>query len=364
MRVVVAPDSFKGSASAAQIATAVADGWRGARTGDDLRECPMGDGGEGTLDAFAAAEPAARRVPVTVLGPDDQRVPAQYLLLPDGTAVVELAGTSGLALTDLRRPMRAHTRGFGQAIAAALDAGATRLVLAIGGSGATDGGVGMLTELGARFVSAGGAAIGDGGGALRWVRQADLSGLRPLPARGVQVLSDVTSPLLGGTGAARMFGPQKGASSGQVEQLEQGLRRLAHAVGVDPAMPGAGAAGGTGYALLAWGAELTSGAAAVAAAIGLPELIGAADVVVTGEGRFDGQSSLGKVPTYVRQLAADRRHPTCLVAGLIDAEPAGFAAAVSLVELAGSPAASMADPVRYGRLAGAALATAMTAQNA
>lgn len=359
MRVVVAPDSFKGSASAVEIAAAVAAGWRDARPSDDVILAPMADGGEGTMDAFAAARPTARQVPVRVVGPDDQSVDAGYLLLDDGTAVLELAATSGLHLTGRQRPLEAHTRGFGQAIAAALDAGATRMLLAVGGSGATDGGVGMLRELGGSFLGAGGRPVGDGGGALGELARVDLAGLRPLPAGGAQVLSDVRSPLLGPTGAARLFGPQKGASDADVEVLESGLRRLAELLGVDPAQPGAGAAGGTGYALLAWGAPITSGAAAVAEAIGLPAVIGTADVVITGEGRFDGQSALGKVPGHVGRLADGSGCATGLVAGVIAADASAFDAAVSVAELAGSAAASMASPARYARRAGALLAAAL-----
>ncbi len=233
MRVVIAPDSFKGSATATEVAAAIAAGWRRVRPADQVRTCPMGDGGEGTLEAFAATSPTAQRIPVVVTGPDDQPVTATYLLLEDGTAVVELAGTSGIELTDRRRPLRTHTRGFGQAIAHALRNGASGLVLAIGGSGSTDGGVGMLRELGARFYAADGSDIGDGGGALAKLDRVDLSDLAPLPSRGVQILSDVTSPLLGPTGAAQMFGPQKGADSAQVAQLEQGLARLGAQLGVD-----------------------------------------------------------------------------------------------------------------------------------
>jgi glycerate kinase len=359
MRLVVAPDSFKGSATAAAIAAAVADGWREVRPDDDVEERPMADGGEGTVDAIIAAQPLARRVPVTVVGPDDQAVVTEYLLLPDGSAVVEVANTSGLALTSRERPLQAHTRGFGQAIAAALGGGADRLLLALGGSGSTDGGTGMLSELGARFLAADGTPVGSGGGALVTLHRVELAQLRPLPPGGVQILSDVTAPLLGGAGAARLFGPQKGADGDDVAKLEHGLQRLADCVGLDPSIPGAGAAGGTGYALLAWGGQVTSGAAAVADAIGLPALIATADLVVTGEGRFDGQSELGKVPTYVRRLAADRGRPAFLVAGLIDAEPAGFLAAVSLVQLAGSAAASLAEPIRHARAAGAVLARAV-----
>ena len=148
MRVVIAPDSFKGTASAAEIADAVAVGWRSERPDDDLVLLPMADGGEGTLDAVAAAVPGSERVPVTVTGPDDRPVETAWLRLPDGRALVELAATSGLTLLDGLRPDTAHTTGFGQAIAAALDAGATGLLLGIGGSASTDGGVGALQALG------------------------------------------------------------------------------------------------------------------------------------------------------------------------------------------------------------------------
>ena len=359
MRVLIAPDSFKGSATATEVAGAVAVGWRRARPGDEVSTCPMGDGGEGTLDAFAAMSPTAQRIPVVVNGPDDQPVSAEYLLLEDGTAVIELAATSGIELTDRRRPLETHTRGFGQAIADALRNGATRLVLAIGGSGSTDGGVGMLRELGARFYGADGSDIGDGGGALLDLDRVDLGGLAPLPSRGVQMLSDVTSPLLGPTGAAQMFGPQKGADAVQVAQLEQGLSRLGVQLGPARDSVGAGAAGGTGYALLVWGAQPTSGADAVAEAVALGEHVAAADFVVTGEGRFDGQSGLGKVPSHVLRVALGLGKSVGLVAGSIAAPTAAYAAAVSLVELAGSVDASMADPLRYCDIAGEQMAIAV-----
>ncbi|WP_314149630.1 glycerate kinase, partial [uncultured Leifsonia sp.] len=154
--VVVAPDSFKGSASATEVASALADGWRSVRPGDVVRLAPMADGGEGTLDAFEVAVPGAVRHPVRVTGPSGDEVDASWLLLPDGTALVELAETSGLGLLRRPAPHDAHTIGFGQAIAAALDAGATALLLAIGGSASTDGGAGALTALGARLLDADG----------------------------------------------------------------------------------------------------------------------------------------------------------------------------------------------------------------
>lgn len=359
MRVVMAPDSFKGSLGAAAVADALAQGWRLVRPEDDVRTCPMADGGEGTIDAFEAANPTARRMPITVTGPDDQPVPTEFLRFEDGTAVIELAMTSGLGLTNRRRPLRAHTRGFGQAIAAALDGGAQRLIVAIGGSGSTDGGAGMLRELGARFFDAAGQEIGDGGIGLSDLTRTDLSGMRSLPPEGVTVLSDVTSPLLGPTGAAELFAQQKGASDDEVRLLDGALERLAYVVDGPANTPGAGAAGGTGYGLLVWGAQLALGADGVARAVGLPAAVADADLVVTGEGRFDGQSRYGKVPMYVLGLADELGRATCLVAGLVDAPADRFVASVSLVDLAGSARVSMANPSRYCQAAGRALAGLM-----
>lgn len=355
--VVIAPDSFKGSASAAAIASAVADGWASVRPDDRLVLAPMADGGEGTLDAFELAVPGSVRHRLSVLGPDGAEVEASWLQLPDGTGVVELAETSGLALMPVLAPLEAHTFGFGQAIAAALAAGVPRLLLAIGGSASTDGGVGALAALGAHFVDASGRPIRLGNRGLGTLARADLSGLPPLPPEGVRILSDVTNPLLGPTGAAAVFGPQKGADPAQVTGLESGLARLARAVGRRPYAVGAGAAGGTGYGLLAWGATLAPGAAAVGEALGLPALVANADAVVTGEGRFDSQSAAGKVPEYVSGLAAAARVPALLVAGAIDAPADAFVATASLSERAGGSAAAIADAPHWARAAGAALAT-------
>ena len=280
------------------------------------------------------------------------------------TAVVELASTSGIELlgTPARlRPLDAHTRGFGEAIAAALAHGVDRLVLGIGSSASTDGGTGMLTALGAKFMDDDGRPIADGGRGLADIARADLSGLAPLPPAGVTVLSDVTNPLLGEDGAAAVFGPQKGARSAEIAVLDAGLEQLAALLDVDPATPGAGAAGGTGFGLLAWGATLVPGSAAVADLIGLRAAVAAASVVVTGEGAFDGQSAAGKVPAHVAALAAEAGTPVALIAGRIsgDADVSAFAGSVSLTELAGSAEAAMSDPPRWLTEAGAALARSL-----
>lgn len=361
--VVVAPDSFKGSASAAAVAAALAEGWRHVRPADTVLLAPMADGGEGTLDAFAVAVPGARRRPVRVLGPSGDDVEAHWLALPDGSALVELAETSGLGLLRAPAPFDAHTVGFGQAIVAALDAGATSLLLAIGGSASTDGGAGVLSALGARLLDADGRPIARGNRGLARLAHADLSGMRALPAGGARILSDVSSPLLGPEGAAAVFGPQKGALPGDVPVLDAGLARFAavvgaagsSSIGVDE--PGTGAAGGTGFGLRVWGATIAPGAAAVADALGLPERIAAADIVITGEGSYDSQSASGKAPEHVADLARRAGVPVLLVAGSIDADPRGFADAVALAELAGGGAAAIADPLRWARAAGVALAS-------
>lgn len=368
-RVVLAPDSFKGTVPAAAAAAALADGWRSVRPDDDLVLLPMADGGEGTLDAIATAVPGSTRVPVTVTGPDGAAVTASWLRLPstadapDGTAVVELASTSGIELLGARRlPGSASTLGFGQAVAAALDAGVSRVVLGIGSSASTDGGIGILTALGARFRDAAGESLAAGADGLDDLAEADLTGLRPLPPAGVVVLTDVTNPLLGRRGAAAVFGPQKGLDSAGVARADAGLAHLAALVPtVDPATPGAGAAGGTGWALAVWGARLVPGAREVAELIGLPAAAASAAAVVTGEGSYDAQSAAGKVPAFVAALAHPAR--VGLVAGRIasDADTSAFAVSVSLSDLAGSCAAAMAESVRWVREAGARLARALPA---
>lgn len=362
--VVVAPDSFKGSASAAEIAGAIGDGWSSVRLSDRVVPAPMADGGEGTLDAFELAVPGAVRVPVAVRGPDDREVDATWLRLPatdelpGGVGVVELASTSGITLLRELAPLDAHTFGFGQAIAAALDAGVSRLLLAIGGSASTDGGVGALAALGGRFTNAAGASIPLGNRGLASLAGVDLHGMRALPAGGAAILSDVTNPLLGESGAAAVFGPQKGANAAQVKVLESGLIRLTRLMsGAREEAPGAGAAGGTGYGLLAWGATLAPGATAVGDALGLPQKVAAADLVITGEGRFDSQSAAGKVPSYVQRLALLSGVPAALVAGSIAAPVDLFVDAVSLTQLAGGASAAIADPLNWARGAGARLAS-------
>ncbi|GAA3654792.1 glycerate kinase [Microbacterium marinilacus] len=363
-RVVIAPDSFKGTCAAGEVAGALADGWRTVEPSADIELRPMADGGEGTLEAFAAAVPDARRMPLRVTGPAAVPVDASWLLLPPddalpgGTGVVELASTSGIELlTGGLRGRDASTIGFGQAIRAALDHGVSRLVLGIGSSASTDGGIGLLTALGARFTDEYDVSVPPGAAGLDELRKADLTRLRAVPDGGVLVLTDVTNALTGPEGAARVFGPQKGLDDGGIERAEAGLERLAGLLPADPDTPGAGAAGGAGFGLLAWGARLVGGAAEIAELTGLTGAVHGADVVITGEGSYDGQSAGGKTPSFVVELGASAGARVAVVAGRVDddAETDGIDV-ISLTALSGSADAALSDPVRWLRAAGERLA--------
>jgi glycerate kinase len=362
MTVVMAPDSFKGTATAADAAAALRRGWRKIRPDDDVVLLPMADGGEGTLEVLAAAHPRAHRRRATVTGPDGRAVAATWLLLPDGTGAVELAETSGLPLMATLDALNAHTLGLGEMIARALDAGVEELVVALGGSASTDGGTGALTALGARFTDASGRALSPGGDALRGLAAIDPSGLRPPPRRGITLLVDVGAPLLGPRGAAAVFGPQKGATPADVERLDAGLARLAELCGEDPDAPGAGAAGGAAYGLAAlWGARVTPGASAMAALAGLPDAVAACDLVVTGEGRVDATSFGGKVVGAIRDLLAGvagaDKPALAVVGGEVDAiELPGIEHLVSLADLAGDPARARSEAVTWLARAGGELA--------
>ncbi|WP_051899298.1 glycerate kinase [Sciscionella sediminilitoris] len=354
-RVLIAPDSFKGSATACEVACAIAEGWTEARPQDELHQLPLADGGEGTLDAVATAITGTRRVPVTVPGPDGRPVGTHWLALPDGTGLVELAGASGLTLLDRPCPASAHTLGFGRVIAAAMDAGVRHLLLALGGSASTDGGAGALTALGARLLDTAGEPVPLGNHGLARLHSVDLSDLRQPPASGVTVLSDVTHPLLGPTGAAAMFGAQKGFTANGIVTADRNLRRLAERLPADPSTTGTGAAGGTGFGLLAWGADLVAGSELLGRLVGLPSAVAAADVVITGEGRFDGASQAGKAPGHVAALAAATGTQALLIAGQITAD-GPFLATEDLSVLAGGPGRALADPINHLRRAGTELA--------
>jgi glycerate kinase len=354
MTIVVAPDSFKGSLSARDAARAIAVGWRLVHPGDEIVLSPQADGGEGTLDAIESAVPGAvRRSAGEVTGPDGSPTPGEWLELPDGTAVVELAQASGLPLMGEADARGATTRGLGEVIRSALAHGATSLVVGLGGSASTDGGAGALAALGLRLLDADGSALADGGAALAALRSVDASGLLAPPPGGVVLLSDVDAPLLGPTGAAAVFGPQKGATPDDVVELDAALARFAAVVGGAPLSPGAGAAGGTGFGLAAlWGATLRSGADYIAELSGVDARIAGADLLLLGEGRFDEQSLGGKAVGALVARAAAAGVPVGVIAGQV-ALPGDEPWTVSLSRLAGSPAEAMASPEVWLHAAGA-----------
>lgn len=358
MRVVVAPDSFKGSIDAAAAAAAIAGGWRQVRPTDEVTELPLADGGEGTAAVVAAAVPGSRWHVAEVSGPADSHVTAGWLELPGNGAVIELAAAAGLPLLTVLSPLTAHSFGVGELIGLALDGGARHVDVALGGSACTDGGTGALAALGARFLDADGFELPRGGGALARIAAVDLSGLRPPPPDGTSCLTDTRAPLLGQGGAAAVFGPQKGASPADIKLLEAGLSKLAELLGGDPDAPGAGAAGGCGYGLAAgWQAALESGAQRIAAVAGLPAVLRGADVVITGEGRYDETSLGGKVVGAVVAAAGAAGVTAAVVAGQL-----GFPARVTTVELsalAGSPEAAFGEPDRWLTAAGRLLATGL-----
>jgi len=309
-RAVVAPDKFKGSLTALEAAAAIERGLRaGAPSIEEIRVIPMADGGEGTVDAFLAG--GAKRIVRFVRGPLGNRVEAAFAL-EGTTAIVEMSAASGLALipAERRDPLRTTTFGTGGLVRAALDAGASHIVVGIGGSGTNDGGAGFLQALGARLLDASGEALPPGGAALVRLAQIDL---REFDGRvrsaNVEVAADVDNPLCGPNGASAIFGPQKGASAQDVRLLDGALAHFAdvaaQALGVDRrAEPGAGAAGGLGFALIAFtGATLRPGVDIVAQLRGLePALIGA-DAAFTGEGSIDRQTLAGKTVAGVARLA-------------------------------------------------------------
>ncbi len=354
VRIVIAPDSFKGSLSADRAAEAIAEGIARAVPGAEPVLRPVADGGEGTV--AAALRAGYRPLTVRVAGPDGR--PVDAVLAMDGTtAVLELATAAGLGLLDRPAPMTATTRGVGELVRHALDAGADRIVLGIGGSATTDGGAGMLQTLGLRLLDVDGAEVSPGGGGLARLDRIDASGLdRRLSQVEFVVASDVDNPLTGLFGAAQVFGPQKGASAGEVQQLDATLSRygvvLARDLGADvAATPGAGGAGGTAAGALALGARLVSGAGLVCDLIGLSAALAGASFVITGEGSLDEQTLRGKAPAEVARRAREAGVPCLAVAGRVALGPdqlsaAGFVAAHALTEVEPDVDRCLAEPER------------------
>jgi glycerate 2-kinase len=324
VRVLICPDSFTGTLSAADAAAAIAEGWRQVSPDDELVLRPLSDGGPGFLAAVRAGRGGARHV-VDVIGPCGQPVAAEYLVDDEGTAWVESASAAGshLVPADRRDPTRTSTFGLGEVLAAALAEAPARVVVGVGGTGTCDGGAGMLAALGARCTPAG--LLTRGGGVLGQVAALDLGPvLAAMGDRVVEVATDVDVPLLGPRGAAHGFAPQKGATPEQVEQLEAALAHWAELLGRGPdgraaaVALGAGAGGGLGAALLRLGARRVPGVDTVLVASGIGERIAEAELVVTGEGAFDWQSLRGKAVAGVAAAATARAIPTLVLAGRVE----------------------------------------------
>ena len=326
MKIVIAPDSFKDSLSAEKVADAIAAGLADVMPHAQLVKCPMADGGEGTVEAIVAAGNGQLRRN-HVQGPLGAPVEAHWGWLPDShTAIIEMAEASGLQLLkpEQRNACITSTFGTGELIRAALDAGARRVILAIGGSATNDAGAGALQALGLGLFDAQGNSLPRGGLALAHVARIELASLDPRLAEvRFEIAADVNNPLCGEHGASAIFGPQKGASTEQVRLLDQALGHFAdHCANVLPKdvrhEPGSGAAGGLGFAAKAFfGAQFRAGVEVVAELVGLAEAVKGADLVITGEGRFDAQTLRGKTPFGVASIARAEGVPVVVLAGTL-----------------------------------------------
>ncbi|WP_025353489.1 glycerate kinase [Nocardia nova] len=373
-RVVLAPDKFKGSLTAPEVAAALAAGIARSAPDAEVLELPVADGGDGTVDVFVAA--GWERVRAEAVGPTGEPSTASYAVR-DGTAVIELAEVVGLVKLPGGQPdpMHSGTYGLGLLIRHALDRGLREIVLAVGGSASSDGGAGMLQALGLRIIDAGGDESARGAAALAAARRIDSSGLHPAIAETTFVLaSDVDNPLLGAHGAVAVFGPQKGSDRQQCVELEAALTNWAELVessgAARPAAratdwaehPGAGAAGGTGFGAMAvLGARPRSGIEAILELIDFPGRIRGADLVVTGEGALDEQTLRGKAPAGVAAAARDGGATVVAVAGRCELAPedlraAGFDRCYALAELEPDPERSIAGAVSLLEELGARIA--------
>ncbi|WP_406206980.1 glycerate kinase [Kitasatospora sp. NBC_01560] len=368
--VVVAPDKFKGTLEGAEVAARIAAGIRRVAPGTEVRELPVADGGEGTLAAALAA--GFTRIPAKVAGPTGLPVDAALAVRGD-TAVVELAQSSGLARLPGGRtaPLAAGSYGVGQLIGRAVGLGAKRIVLGLGGSACTDGGAGMVQALGVSLLDADGTELPPGGAALRRLDRIDLGPLADaLTGVEVVVACDVDNPLLGPRGATAVYGPQKGADGDDLLVLEEGLARFADKVGEAAGRdfrdaPGAGAAGGVGFAALALlGATMRPGIELMLELLGFDEAVRGARLVVTGEGCLDAQTLHGKAPAGVAAAATRAGVRVAAVAGRLELSErewraAGFTAAYALTDLAEQPGDSMTRAAELAEVAGERLAAAL-----
>ena len=329
MKIVIAPDSYKESLSALEVATAIEQGFREIFPSAQYVKLPVADGGEGTVEAMVAAT-GGRIVHVPVTGPLGERVEGFYGLSGDEqSAFIEMAAASGLELVtpSQRNPLKTTSWGTGELIRHALDVGVKHIIIGIGGSATNDGGAGMVQALGARLLDVEGHAIGPGGSELERLAKIDRSSLdRRLADCRIEVACDVTNPLTGEEGASAVFGPQKGATPEMIVMLDNALAHYAKVIARDLDidvlnLAGGGAAGGMGAALYAFcGAQLRQGIEIVTDALHLDEQVADADLVITGEGRIDSQTIHGKVPVGVAKVAKRFNKPVIGIAGSLTAD--------------------------------------------
>ncbi len=323
MRVIVAPQEYKGTLTAEEAAAAIAEGVRRALPDAGIETVPLPDGGPGTVRAISSVAGGETRR-CRVQGSLGLPVEAEWALLPGGTAIIEMAAASGLGLlAENERDARVTTtHGVGELVSEALDGGARRLVIGLGGSATNDGGAGMATALGARLLDANGDEIPPGGVALGRLDRIDAGGLNQrIAGADVTGASDVTNPLCGPEGASHVYGPQKGASPEAVRELDAALENYTRVIERDLGVavgdvPGAGAAGGLGAGIIAFlGAQIRPGVDVVAEVVRFRERLDGADLVITGEGRLDGQTRYGKTVAGVARLASDAGVPVIVVPG-------------------------------------------------
>ncbi len=329
MRIVIAPDSFKDCLPARQVAEAIAQGVRRIVPSATIDLVPMADGGQGTVDAVLASTPGHRQQ-ITVIGPLGEPTPAEFALLHDGEiALFEMACASGLEKVPLpaRNPMKTTTHGTGELLLAAIDSGARKILIGIGGSATNDGGIGLAQALGYRLLDRAGKPVSFGGDGLLQLDAIDATFRHPRVHQvSIEVACDVTNPLTGPSGASAIYGPQKGATPDMVKKLDDGLARLAEIVqrdlGIHMDGPGAGAAGGLGGGLVAFaGARLKRGIDIVIDAVDLRRRLDGADLCLTGEGRMDSQSSFGKTASGVATVAKQAGVPAVAIVGARLGEP-------------------------------------------
>ena len=355
MKIVIAPDSFKESLSAPEVALAIERGIRRALKTATVVRVPMADGGEGTVEAILGATTSERRIN-TVLDALGRPIEASWARLPEDGAVIEMACAAGLEHIPAaeRDPLRATSYGVGQLISHALDSGAQHIVLGLGGSATNDAGAGMLEALGLRLLDKHGAPLARGGLALAQLATLDASALDPRLANiRVTIASDVNNPLCGPKGASAIFGPQKGATPAQVQTLDAALAHFAElcaqTLGRDMRdAPGSGAAGGLGFAAHAWlRSTFKPGVEVVAEIGGLAHAIKGADLVITGEGRMDAQTLLGKTPMGVAQIAKRAGVPVIAIAGSLgDGYQALYEAGIHAAFSLASGPCTLADACR------------------